>query len=43
MGMHISTATTHGRMVVQPAAVFAVGGSNPCQANAISGAAGVCT
>ena len=43
MGMHNSTATTHGRMVAQPAAVFGVGGSNPCQFNAIGGAAGMCT
>ena len=43
MGMHMSTATTHGRMVAQPAAIFAVGGLNPCQANAIGGAAGMYT
>ena len=43
MGMHIPTVTTPGRMVVQPAAVFVVGGSNPCQANAIGGGAGMCT
>ena len=30
MVMHDSTATTHGRMVAQPATVFAAGGSNPC-------------
>ena len=43
MGMPILTAATHGRMVAQRAAVFAVGGSNPCQSNAIGGGAGIFT
>ena len=43
MGMHISTATTHSRMVVQAHAFFAVVGLNPCQRNATGGTAGMCT
>ena len=42
MWMHIPTATSHGRMVAQAAAVFVVDGSNPCQADAIGGAACMC-
>ena len=37
--MRSTVAKNHGRMVTQPAADFLVGGSNPCRATVISGAA----